>query len=74
MYSEPGLVLRRGQLFSLSLELATPISSVNLVTRATFALVRYSNPYSFEVVTVSKATGNKLNIELKTPSDVPVGL
>lgn len=72
------LVLRRGQLFSITLQLATPLSETNLVTRATFALMGdnyYRRPYSFEVVTVSKATGTKLklNVEMKTPANVPVG-
>lgn len=75
-YSKQDLVLRRGQLFSVSLKLATPISGNKLVTRATFALLGdnyYQRPYSFEVVTVSKATGTTLNVEMKTPADVPVG-
>lgn len=74
-YSEQGLVLRRGQLFALSLQLATPISDTNLVTRATFAILGDSvrRPYSFEVATVSKAAGDKLNVELTTPANVPVG-
>lgn len=69
-------MLRRGQLFSISLQLATPLSGNNLVTRATFALLGddyYRHPYAFEVVTVSKATGKTLNVEMKTPADVPVG-
>ena len=69
------LVLRRGQLFSLVLQLATPPSGTSFVTRATFAIMGDNSrrPYSFEVATVSRVVGQMLSVDLKTPADVPVG-
>jgi transglutaminase 1 len=74
-YDMEGLVLRRGQLFSLTLHLAKPISAANLVTTAMFTLLgsRNRSIRSFEVATVSKPSGTVLTVELTTPSDAGIG-
>ena len=71
-YDVDGLILRRGQLFSLTLNLATPVSGTNLVTTATFTLLGRSRK-TFEVAAVSRPSGTELTVELTTPSDAAIG-
>ena len=74
-FDPDGLILRRGQLFSLTFQLATPISGTNLVTKAIFTLLgKYDVQLkSFEVVAVSRATEDELTVELRTPADAEIG-
>lgn len=45
------------------------------MTRAVFQLVtnKIRNPYSFEVMAVSKVQGDKIDIELNPPANAAIG-
>ena len=77
-YDDAGLIVRRGQAFSLIVTTKTPLpAKTKLVSRATFQLAtdtyRLSKRYTFEVDTVATVQGTRTKIELKTPADVAVG-
>ena len=75
-YKHDDLIVRRGQLLSLSLELARPLLEAGtVVARAVFTLQgpRMRRPLSFEVITTCTSEGSALRVELKTPADVAVG-
>ena len=74
-YDDPGLIVRRGQSFLLTLMARQPLPPGSIIaTHAIFQLVgRKYKPYAFEVDTVCSVEGKCIKIELKTPTDVAVG-
>lgn len=75
-YEYDGLVVRRGQSFTITITTSKPVpTGSKVVTRAIFQLVAKSifERTSFDVKAVSSAKGNTLNLELTPPADVEIG-
>ena len=76
-YDDSGLIVRRGQAFSLTVAAQQSLpAKAKVVSRATFQLTttnRFRRLYTFEVDTVATVEGSSIKIDLKTPADVSVG-